>query len=108
MNELMGEINLKRQQMHEALRQIKIRGRERAQTEKDYRVALRAEYLKERDNGTPVTIISDICRGSPSIAALKFERDVADSLYFSACEAVNVYKRELTILENQINREWNS
>lgn len=108
MNELMDEINLKRRQLNEALRQAKIRGQEKAQAEKEYRVALSEAILRERDSGMPVTIISDVCRGMPEIAGLRFKRDVADSLYFTACEAINVYKRELTILENQINREWNS
>jgi len=62
--------------------------------------------LQERDSGTPVTIISDICRGSQEIAELKFKRDCAEVVYKSALEAVNGYKLQIKVLENQIDREW--
>ena len=54
-----------------------------------------------------MTIISDICRGTPEIAKLKFERDVAEVNYKAAMEAINVYKLQIKIYENQIDREWN-
>ena len=62
--------------------------------------------LLERDKGTPVTIISDVCRGDRTIAGLKFNRDVADVVYKSALEAVNGYKLQIRILDAQIEREW--
>ncbi len=93
--------------LDKALEQLGRRGRTYAEAERCYRVALRQEILKERDKGTPVTVISDICRGDTEIARLKFERDVAEAVYKAAMEAVNVYKLEINIMREQIDREWN-
>ena len=90
----------------QALLQLGKRGEAYAKAEREYRVALQQEILKQRDVGTPVTIISDICRGTPAIAQKKFERDVAEISYKSALEAINVYKLQIRLLESQISREW--
>lgn len=65
------------------------------------------KMLLERDKGTPVSILSDICRGSREIAAKKMQRDIAEAVYKASMEACNVYKLQIRVLENQIDREWN-
>ena len=102
----MQELQEKVQLIDSALQQLGKRGRSYAQAEMDYRQALNQKILMERDKGTPVTIISDVCRGDRGVAKAKFERDVADVTYKSALEALNVYKLQLRILENQIEREY--
>lgn len=104
--DLMLEMQNKVATLDAALRQIGKRGENYAKAEMEYRVALNAKILEERDKNTPVTIISDICRGTPSVAQKKLERDIAESLYKAALEACNVYKLQIRILENQIEREW--
>lgn len=94
------------QLLEKALREFGIRGRVFAQAEHDYKVALSQKILVEREKGMPVTIISDICRGEPSIANLRFERDVAEVRYKAAQEAIQSYKLRIRILESQIQREW--
>lgn len=89
-----------------ALGEFGRRGRTYAQAERDYRVEMAKKVLAERANGQPVTIISDICRGSAEIAKLRFERDVAEVDYKAAQEAINTYKLQIKILEAQIAREW--
>ena len=78
-----------------------------ADAEKNYKIALAKKILLERERGTPVTIISDVCRGNPEIAQLRFARDVAEVTYKAALEAINVYKIEVNILREQADREWN-
>ena len=82
------------------------RGRTHADAESKYRQALSKKILEERDSKTPVTIISDVCRGNPEIAKLKFERDVAEVTYKAAAEAIQVYKIQIRVLENTIEREY--
>ena len=94
--------------LNTALRQYGSRGATYARAEHDYRVALAKEMLIQRDNRIPVTIIGDLCRGTPSIAKLKLERDVAEVTYKAASEAINTYKLQIRIIESQIEREWNS
>ena len=92
--------------LDKALEQLGRRGRAYAEAEQAYKIALRQEILKERDRGTPVTIISDICRGEKEIARKRFERDVAEAVYKAALEAINVYKLEVNIMREQIEREY--
>jgi len=104
--DLLLEMQTRMKTLDAALRQIGKRGGEYAQKEHDYRVALASKMLLERDKGMPATILSDICRGSAEIAQKKLERDIAESLYKAALEACNVYKLQIRVLENQIEREW--
>jgi hypothetical protein len=105
-HDLLNEITAKVAMLDKALGQLGVRGREHAQREQDYRIALAEKILRERDSGTPVTIISDVCRGDRKIARLKFERDVAEVVYKSALEAINVLKLQVKVLDEQIGREW--
>lgn len=108
MDDLIREVGRVKTTLDKALALFGKRGRESAEAERQYRIALAKKILIERDKGTPVSIISDICRGEPEIAKLKFERDVADTMYKSAGEAINVFKLNIKVLEAQIDREWNS
>lgn len=104
--DLIQEIGAKSALLDAAIKQLGIRGKAYAQAEHDYRVAMRQKILEERSNGTPVTIISDICRGDPEVAKLRLERDIALTVYESAQEAINGYKLQIRILDSQVEREW--
>lgn len=108
MQDLINELGERSARLDAALRTLSTRGKEYAQAEQKYRTALAQEILIERDKGTPVTIINDVCRGKASIAKLRMERDIAETMYKSASETINVYKIQLRIVENQIDREWHS
>lgn len=103
---LYQELQNKTSLLDVAVRELRARGTAYSQAERDYRVALRKAVLEERAKGTPVTIISDVCRGREDIAQLRFERDCAETLYKSALEALNVYKLQARLIENQIQREY--
>lgn len=106
MNDLINEIGQKSRMLDAAIRELKVRGVAYSQAERDYRVALAEKMLKERDNGIPATICSDICRGDKTIARLRFERDCAEVVYKSALEAINAMKLQIRILDAQVEREW--
>ena len=104
--DLIQEIGAKSALLDAAIKQLGIRGKAYAQAEHDYRVAMRKKILDERSKGTPVTIISDLCRGDPEVAKLRLERDIALTVYESAQEAINGFKLQIRILDSQIEREW--
>lgn len=104
--DLIQEVRAKSALLDAAIKQLGIRGRAYAQAEHDYRILMRKKILEERSKGTPVTIISDICRGDPEVAKLRLERDIALTVYESAQEAINGYKLQIRILDSQIEREW--
>jgi Na+/phosphate symporter len=93
-------------ELNSALSEFRKRGESYAQARRDYQVALSKEILSQRDKGTPVTIIGDICRGMSAIADLRLKKDIAEALYKSAGEAINVKKMIIRVLEEQIKREW--
>lgn len=106
MNDLIQEMSVKTQSLDKSIRALRTLGTNYAQAEHDYRMELSKKILFERDKGTPVTIISDVCRGDKSIAKLRFERDVAETVYKAALEAINGLKLQIKILDAQIEREW--
>ena len=83
-------------------------GVEYATAERNYRVALKTEILRLRAKGQPVTIVSDLARGDEDVANLKLSRDATKSVYEATIEAVNVLKLRIRMVNEQINREWNS
>jgi len=105
---LWEEIVYKRKQLNETLSQLKNYGLKYAQAEKDYKIALRVEILKLRDKKVSVTLAQVLAKGTNSIADLRFKRSVAESLYKSCQEGLNVFKLELRIIESQLQREWSA
>jgi len=105
-HDLYAELKQNIKLLNTAIKVLRKRGAKYARAEHDYKVALSQQIIIERDNKVPVTIISDICRGDRTIARLRFERDVAEVTYKSALEAINAYKLQIRIIENQLQREW--
>ena len=77
-----------------------------AQAEMDYKVLLRQECLKMRDEGMAIGMITLTCYGIPSVAEARFKRDIAQATYQANQEAINTYKLRLRLLDSQMSREW--
>jgi hypothetical protein len=105
MQELVCELSKLREELSKGITELKKRGKAKAETEKEYRIALAKEMLTQRDNNIPVTILSDLCRGKQEIALLKCFRDIAESDYECAMQFIYSVKLNLGIVENQINAE---
>ncbi len=108
MQDLYAKLDELTELLMQELEVCKTSGCQYAENEAEYRKRLRIEILGERDKGTPVTIISDICRGNPDIAALKQLRDCSEAIYKASQEAINVYKLRIRMVDAQITRDWNS
>lgn len=106
--ELQQERRQLEQQLMDEVEKYQQSGCQLARNESEYRKALRIEILYARANGTPVSIISDICRGKPEIADLKLARDSAEAVYNASKEAIQALKLRIRILDQEITREWNS
>lgn len=82
-------------------------GKELSEAEKNYKITLRQEALKLRnDEKMAVTLINQIIYGIPEVADKRFKRDIAEAMYNTAQENINVLKLQLRILENQLQREF--
>ena len=104
--ELYTELQAKTQQLDKSIKQLRTSGTEYAKAERDYKVLLRQECLKLRDDGMAIGMIDKTCYGIPSVAEARFKRDVAEAVYKANLEAINSIKLQMRLLENQLQREW--
>jgi len=104
--DILQEMNEKKNLLDIALKEYKGRGVEYANAYKNYRVAVAKELLRLRDDGMPVTIAYDIARGNEDVAELKRQEIITESLYKSCQEAINSYKLQMKILQEQYNKEY--
>lgn len=101
-----SEVWRRSEMLEVALKECKTRGQAAADAERVYRIKLAEKMLFLREQGIPATMVGDIARGDKTVAQLKFERDCAQVVYDNAQEAVMVYKKQIDVLREQIEREW--
>lgn len=104
--ELINELQERTQRLDTMLSLFKKRGQALAQAEHDYKIAIAEKILIERAKGTAVTIMSDLCRGDKNIARLRFNRDVAQTEFDSVKEAINIYKLQIRVIQETIDKEY--
>jgi len=105
---LYNELESKIQELEVSIRSLRKTGTNYAEAERDYKVLLRQEVLKLRDEGQAIGVITLICYGIPSVAEARFKRDTAEAIYRANQEAINSIKLQLRLLESQIQREYGS
>lgn len=108
MQDLINDLQKYSIELDMSVKRLRRNGEALAQAEKDYKVLLRQEVLKLRDEGMAVGIIDKTIYGVPSVAEARFKRDVAEAMYKANQEHINTTKLHLRIIESQISREWNS
>ncbi len=106
--DLVNEINIKTNELNVSIKKLRETGTAYAEAERDYKILLRQECLKLRDEGMAIGMIDKTCYGIPSVAELRFKRDVAKTIYQANLEAINSIKLQIRIIENQIQREYGS
>ena len=106
MNDLYDELQVKTRQLDASIKALRKNGTEYALAERDYKVMLRQECLRLRDEGMAIGMIDKTCYGIPSVAEARFKRDVAEAVYKANMEAINSVKLQMRLIENQIGREW--
>lgn len=104
--DLFNELQVKTKDLEKSIKQLRISGTDYAQAEKDYKVLLRQECLKLRDEGMAIGMIDKTCFGIPSVAEARFKRDVAEAVYKANLEAINSIKLQMRLIENQLQREF--
>ena len=105
---LYNELQQKTRELETSIKLLRKNGTAYAQAEMDYKILLRIECLKLRDEGMAVGMIDKTCFGIPSVAEARFKRDVAEATYKANQEAINSIKLQLRLIESQIQREWGS
>ena len=106
--DLFNELQTKQSQLNVSIKKLRETGSNYAKAERDYKILLRQEVLKLRNEGQAIGVISLICYGIPSVAKARFERDVAKTIYEANKEAINTLKIEIRLIESQLSREWSN
>ena len=106
MMDLAIELQEKTVKLDASIRMLRQNGTAYAEAERDYKVILREECLKLRDQGMPVGLIDKICYGIPRVAEARFQRDISEVVYKANQEAINSIKLQMRLMESQIQREW--
>ena len=104
--ELYEEQNNKIKQLEASIKSLRVNGTAYAEAERDYKILLRTECLRLRDEGMAIGMIDKTCYGIPSVAEARFKRDIAESVYKANQEAINSIKLQLRLIENQLQREY--
>jgi len=104
--EEMLQLNQLNTYLTSALSEYKKRGTEYAKAYKNYRMLLSQELLKLKAEGMPVTIAYDIARGTKQVADAKEQEIITECLYKSCQEAINTYKLQIKILQENINKNY--
>ena len=104
--DLVLELQDKLEKLNISINELRKSGTALAEAERDYKILLRQECLILRDEGMAIGMIDKTCYGIPSVAEARFKRDVAEAKYKANMEAINTYKLEVRILQEQINKEY--
>ena len=104
--DLYNELQAKLDQLSVSLKKLRQTGSEYAKMEHDYKILLRQEVLKLRNEGEAIGVIQLTCYGIPSVAEARFKRDVAKAIYDANQEAINTLKLEIRLIESQLQREY--
>ena len=104
--ELYNELQAKTRELEISIKSLRQSGTNYAQAEKDYKILLRQECLKLRDEGMAIGMIDKTCYGIPSVAEARFKRDVAEAVYKANLEAINSIKLQMRLIESQLDREY--
>lgn len=104
--DLFNELQQKTKELEISVKTLRQSGTNYAQAEKEYKVLLRQECLKLRDEGMAIGMIDKTCYGIPSVAEARFKRDVAEAIYKANMEAINSIKLQMRLIESQLSREY--
>ena len=100
--ELLNRLDTCVQALSRGNAQLKTLGLEKAKTERDYRVREAQEILKLKTDGFKVTIIQDMAKGNEEVAELRLKRDIAESAYYTALQAMENLRLEIEILRSKL------
>ena len=104
--DLFNELQQKIKELEVSVKELRTSGTNYAKAEREYKILLRKECLRLRDEGMAIGMIDKTCYGIQEVAELRFQRDVARTVYEANQEAINSIKLQLRLIESQINREF--
>ncbi|GAB7387385.1 hypothetical protein BSNK01_12210 [Bacillaceae bacterium] len=96
--EISKEVYEVSQRLEKASKNLYKLAKEKAESERDYRMNLAKEIVRLREEKVPATLIPDLARGN--ISELRFKRDLAADMYRAAVESLEAIKSQLSALQS--------
>lgn len=106
--DIYNELQEKCRLLDNSVRSLRKTGSEYAKAYTDYRIALAEELLKLKAEGYAITLATDLAKGTPSVAQLKFEEISKEAIYKANLESINALKLQIKIIQNQIDKEFSN
>ncbi len=107
--DLFNELQDLTAKLNTSIKQMANYGKELAEAESDYKITLRQEALRLReDKNMAVTLINQIIYGIPEVAKKRLKRDISETMYKTTQEYINTLKLRIRVLEGQLQREWSN
>lgn len=106
--DLILELQDKIEKLNISIVELRKSGTALAEAEREYKILLRKECLKLRDEGMAIGMIDKTCYGIETVADARFKRDVAEAKYKANMEAINTFKLEIRIIQSQIDKEYSN
>ena len=78
-------------------------GNAKSQAEYDYRLLKAKKIMILRADKTPVTIIADLVKGDPDVAALKLQLDAQEVLYDNKRENIRSLRDVMSVYQSILN-----
>lgn len=107
-NDLYLDIQQKTKELDVAIKTLRKTGSAFAERERDYKILLRTEALKLRDQGMAVGMIDKVVYGIPAVATARFQRDCAEAVYDANKESIMALKLQIRLIDAQLTREYGS
>ena len=83
-------------------------GAEHARRDREYYTAKAAKTLELRDQGMPVTVISQVVKGLSPVAEARERMLVSETMARAALEAVMSTKLQIKLVDSQLQREYSN
>lgn len=106
MIDLHNELSYKLKDLDSCVKMLRTNGTKMADAEKKYRIALKKKVVEMRANKIALGEINLTIYGDEEIAALRYERDIAQVVYEANKESINVIKLQIKIISEQLNKEY--
>ena len=93
-------------ELSESINLMQQYGTDYAQKDSRYQITLAETATRMKADGETATMISLTIRGTDKVPKMRMDRDIAEVMYKTAQEKIQVVKLQLKLVEAQIEREW--
>lgn len=104
--ELFAERERIKTSLENSLKRAYSNGIEAAEATRRYRIALNNEIMRQKADGTAVTIIDKVAKGTEEVATAEYEMNVAEVKYRASNENIMAQKKLFDSIEADIKREY--